>query len=60
MKTIKGPGLFLAQFAGDSAPFNTWEGITGWAAGCGSGAGAASAGAACGSSPSRRSSSRRR
>lgn len=28
MKTIKGPGLFLAQFAGDEAPFNTWSGIT--------------------------------
>jgi sugar phosphate isomerase/epimerase len=28
MKTIKGPGLFLAQFAGDEAPFNSWDGIT--------------------------------
>jgi sugar phosphate isomerase/epimerase len=28
MQTIKGPGLFLAQFAGDEAPFNTWDGIT--------------------------------
>ncbi|MEP5728653.1 MAG: sugar phosphate isomerase/epimerase [Sulfitobacter sp.] len=28
MKTIKGPGLFLAQFAGDDAPFNSWDGIT--------------------------------
>ncbi|MGJ5619405.1 sugar phosphate isomerase/epimerase family protein [Sulfitobacter sp. MF3-043] len=28
MKTIKGPGLFLAQFAGDEAPFNSWESIT--------------------------------
>ncbi len=35
MKTIKGPGLFLAQFAGDAAPFNTWDGITKWAADCG-------------------------
>ena len=35
MKTIKGPGLFLAQFAGDDAPFNTWDGITKWAADCG-------------------------
>ena len=35
MKTIKGPALFLAQFAGDAAPFNTWKGITKWAAGCG-------------------------
>lgn len=32
MKTIKGPGVFLAQFAGDSAPFNTLEGMAGWAA----------------------------
>ncbi len=35
MKTIKGPALFLAQFAGDSAPFDTWDGITKWAADCG-------------------------
>lgn len=35
MKTIKGPALFLAQFAGDAAPFNTWHGITAWAADCG-------------------------
>jgi sugar phosphate isomerase/epimerase len=35
MKTIKGPALFLAQFAGDAAPFNTWDGITAWAADCG-------------------------
>lgn len=35
MKTIKGPGLFLAQFAGDTAPFDTWDGITKWAADCG-------------------------
>ncbi|MEP1614147.1 MAG: sugar phosphate isomerase/epimerase [Roseobacter sp.] len=35
MKTIKGPALFLAQFAGDDAPFNTWDGITKWAADCG-------------------------
>ena len=32
MKTIKGPALFLAQFAGDTAPFDTWQGITRWAA----------------------------
>jgi sugar phosphate isomerase/epimerase len=32
MKTIKGPGIFLAQFAGDEAPFNTLEGMAGWAA----------------------------
>ncbi|ADU72511.1 sugar phosphate isomerase/epimerase [Pantoea sp. At-9b] len=32
MKTIKGPGVFLAQFAGDSAPFNTLAGMAEWAA----------------------------
>ncbi len=32
MKTIKGPALFLAQFAGDEAPFNSWDAITKWAA----------------------------
>jgi hypothetical protein len=31
MKTIQGPGIFLAQFAGDQAPFNTLEGMAGWA-----------------------------
>lgn len=35
MKTIKGPALFLAQFAGDEAPFNSWTSITKWAADCG-------------------------
>ncbi|MGB6693068.1 MAG: sugar phosphate isomerase/epimerase [Terracidiphilus sp.] len=35
MKTIKGPGIFLAQFAGDQAPYNTLEGMAGWAAGLG-------------------------
>ena len=35
MKTIKGPGIFLAQFAGDAAPFNSLEGMAGWAAGLG-------------------------
>ncbi|GHC61296.1 sugar phosphate isomerase/epimerase family protein [Neogemmobacter tilapiae] len=35
MKTIKGPALFLAQFAGDAAPFNSWDSITKWAADCG-------------------------
>lgn len=35
MKTIKGPGIFLAQFAGDSAPFNTLPAICQWAAGLG-------------------------
>ena len=32
---LKGPGIYLAQFAGDTAPFNTWDGITKWAAGHG-------------------------
>jgi sugar phosphate isomerase/epimerase len=31
MKTIKGPGIFLAQFLGDQAPFNTLESICAWA-----------------------------
>jgi len=35
MKTIQGPAIFLAQFAGDAAPFNTWENITKWAAALG-------------------------
>ena len=35
MKTIKGPALFLAQFASDDAPFNDWSTITKWASGCG-------------------------
>lgn len=35
MITIKGPALFLAQFAGDIAPFDTLAGIARWAAGCG-------------------------
>ena len=35
MKTIKGPALFLAQFADDAAPFNSWDSITKWAADCG-------------------------
>ncbi len=32
---IKGPALFLAQFAGDAAPFNTLDGICQWAASLG-------------------------
>jgi sugar phosphate isomerase/epimerase len=31
MKTIQGPGIFLAQFASDSAPFNTLDTICSWA-----------------------------
>lgn len=33
--TIKGPAIFLAQFAGDAAPFNSWDAICRWAAGLG-------------------------
>lgn len=29
--TMQGPGIFLAQFAGDAAPFNSLAGIAGWA-----------------------------
>src|SRR3989454_11775224 len=32
MRTIKGPGIFLAQFAGDAAPFNSLKSIVLWAA----------------------------
>jgi sugar phosphate isomerase/epimerase len=28
---IKGPGIFLAQFAGDAAPYNSFDAITKWA-----------------------------
>src|SRR5947209_3999228 len=32
MKTIKGPAIFLAQFAADTPPFNSLAGMAGWAA----------------------------
>ena len=32
MRTIKGPAIFLAQFAGDKAPFDTLDNICRWAA----------------------------
>ncbi len=32
MAAIKGPAIFLAQFAGDTAPFDTLEGMAKWAA----------------------------
>jgi sugar phosphate isomerase/epimerase len=32
MRTIKGPAIFLAQFAGDKAPFDTLDSIAEWAA----------------------------
>ncbi len=35
MRTIKGPAIFLAQFAGDAAPFDGLAGIARWAAGHG-------------------------
>lgn len=35
LTTIKGPAIFLAQFAGDKAPFNSLDSITKWAAGPG-------------------------
>ncbi|MBV9288756.1 MAG: sugar phosphate isomerase/epimerase, partial [Hyphomicrobiales bacterium] len=35
MKSIKGPAIFLAQFVGDEAPFNTFASICRWAAGLG-------------------------
>lgn len=35
MKMIKGPAIFLAQFAADTAPFNSFEEICGWAASLG-------------------------
>ena len=31
MRTIKGPGIFLAQFAGEAAPFNNLKSICLWA-----------------------------
>src|SRR5689334_24235716 len=31
MQTIKGPGIFLAQFMGDKAPFNDLSSICKWA-----------------------------
>jgi sugar phosphate isomerase/epimerase len=31
MKTIKGPAIFLAQFAGEAAPFNSLKNIASWA-----------------------------
>ena len=35
MKTINGPGIFLAQFAGDAAPFDSFASIAKWAGGLG-------------------------
>lgn len=33
--TLKGPGILIAQFAEDRAPFNSWPAICGWAANLG-------------------------
>ena len=35
LTTIKGPAIFLAQYAGDSPPFNSLDSICKWAAGLG-------------------------
>lgn len=35
MKTIQGPAIFLAQFVGDDAPFNSFDAICGWVASLG-------------------------
>jgi sugar phosphate isomerase/epimerase len=35
LSTLKGPAIFLAQFAGDAAPFNSLDAIAGWAASLG-------------------------
>jgi sugar phosphate isomerase/epimerase len=35
IRTIQGPAIFLAQFAGDSPPFDSLDSIAGWAAGLG-------------------------
>ena len=32
---LKSPAIYLAQFAGDSSPFDSWDTITKWAAGHG-------------------------
>jgi sugar phosphate isomerase/epimerase len=32
---VKGPAIFLAQFAGESAPFDSFDGMCGWAASLG-------------------------
>jgi sugar phosphate isomerase/epimerase len=35
MQTIKGPAIFLGQFASDEAPFDTLDNVAAWAAGLG-------------------------
>ena len=35
MRTLKGPGIFLAQFLGAEPPFDTLDGLAGWASSLG-------------------------
>src|ERR1700722_7500457 len=35
MKTLRGPGIFLAQFVADEAPYNSLRAMAAWAAGLG-------------------------
>ena len=35
MRTIQGPGIFVAQFASDTPPFNTFDSLCAWAANLG-------------------------
>ena len=35
MKTMRGPAIFLAQFAGEEAPFNSLDDMAEWASGLG-------------------------
>ena len=35
MRTLRGPGLFLAQFAADQPPFDSLQGLASWAASLG-------------------------
>ena len=35
MKTIQGPGLFIAQFISDESPFHSLDSIAAWAGGLG-------------------------
>jgi len=35
LTTIKGPAIFVAQYVSEEGPFNSLDGIAGWAAGLG-------------------------
>ena len=35
MRTIRGPGLMLSQFVADRPPFDSLDGLAGWASGLG-------------------------